>query len=374
MKPEMNGIIFVSDKHEKKQFIDFPYQHYKKEPKWVAPLKLQQKELLDTKNNPFYKDAEIALFLAEVNGKIAGRIASIHNKAYNRFTGENAGFFGFFECVDNQNAANLLFKVAGDWLAQRGLNTFYGPLSPNMMSEIGVLIEGFEFHPSFLMPYNKPYYDKLITNSGFEKHVDLLAYRITKDTVDMERGARGMEIVHKRMPEFKLRRINLRHFKKEVVIIRDIFNAAWAKNWGFAPLTAEEFEYMVKDMKLVIDTDLAYIGEVDGKPVCFSIALPDFNHALKHMDGTLFPTGLFKLLYYKSKTKDLRTVLMGIIPEYVNRGLDAYMNQRTLEVGLRKGYETAEVSWILESNMSMRNVAERYGSHIEKRYRVYKKQ
>lgn len=372
--PDLNGIIFVSEKHEKKLFIDFPYTHYSRNEKWVAPLKIQVKELLDTKKNPFYKNADISFFLAEVNGKIAGRIAAIHNKGYNQFTGEECGFFGFFECIDNQSVANLLFKVAGDWLAARGLKTTYGPFSPNMMAEIGVLIEGFEHYPAFLMPYNKPYYDKLITGAGFEKHIDLLAYRITKDIVDVDRLARGNEVVKRRLPEFKLRNINLKKYKQEIVIIRDIFNIAWSKNWGFSPLTDEEFEYLVKDLRFMLDSELAYIGEVDGKPVCFSITLPDLNYALRRMKGKLLPTGIFKLLYHKSKSKDLRTVLMGIIPEFQGKGLDSVMNMEALIQGLKKGYETSEVSWILETNHSMINTAERYGSQIEKRYRIFKKQ
>lgn len=316
----------------------------------------------------------MALFLAEFNGKIAGRIAAIHNRTYNSFTETNSGFFGFFECIDNQSVADLLFKVAGDWLKERSVDTIYGPLSPNMMSEVGVLVDGFQFDPAFLMPYNKPYYDKLITNANFSKHVDLLSYRVTSETVSFDRIQRAESIIMKRVPGLSVRPVNLRRFKDEIKVIGDIFNKAWANNWGFAPLTPEEFEYLVKDLKLFIDLDFAHVAEIDGVPVAFCISLPDINIALKKMNGNLLPFGLFKLLYLKPKIRDIRTALMGVIPEFQGKGIDALMYQKSMEGGLKRGFKSSEVGWLLETNTSIINVAERIGGYPEKRYRVYKKQ
>lgn len=372
--PNLNSVIFVSEKREMKQFIEFPYKHYKGDKHWIAPLKLQQKELLDFDKNPFFKNADVALFLAEFNGKLAGRIAAIHNKVYNSFTSTHSGFFGFFECIDNQSVANQLFKVAEDWLKEKGIEDIYGPLSPNMMAEMGVLVDGFEFDPAFLMPYNKPYYDKLITNAGYDKFIDLLAYRITSETVQLDRAMRAEDIVRRKLPTLKIREVNLRKFKSEIVIIHDIFNKAWAKNWGFSPLTLEEFEYLVKDMKFMVDTDFAHVAEIDNVPVAFSISLPDINVVLKKMDGTLFPTGIFKLLYYKSKIRQVRSALMGVVPEWQGKGIDAVIHQQGIINGLKRGFKNSELSWLLETNVSMINVAERLGAHLEKRYRVYKKQ
>lgn len=369
----MSGVIFVSDKRELKQFIEFPYKHYKGDAHWIAPLKLQQKELLDVNKNPFYKDADIAMFLAEFNGKVAGRIAAIHNKAYNRFTSTESGFFGFFECINNQAVANLLFKVAEDWLKERDLKVIYGPLSPNMMAEIGVLIDGFEHDPAFLMPYNKSYYDTLIMNAGFEKHIDLLAYKISDESVQLDRALRAEELVKKRIPTLNIRRVNLRKFKDEIVVIHEIFNKAWAPNWGFAPLTVEEFEYLVKDLKFMVDTDFAHVAEIDGKPIAFSISLPDINIVLKKMDGRLFPTGIFKLIFRKNKIRQIRSALMGVIPEWQGKGIDAVIHQQAIINGLKRGFRKSEISWLLETNTSMINVAERMGAALEKRYRIYKK-
>lgn len=373
-RPDLCSVIVVSDKKDFTRFVEFPYSHYAKDEHWVPPLRVQQRDLLDVHKNPFFEDAEMALFLAEINGKVAGRIGAIHNKTYNRFNDVEVGFFGFFECIDSQQVANLLFKVAIDWLKDRGLHTVYGPFSPNMMAEIGILIEGFEYDPSLMMPYNKTYYDKLISSAGFTKKVDLLAFRITDEVVDMDRIKKADEIVKKRMPDLKIRDVNLKNIKEETIIIRDIFNKAWAKNWGFAPVGVNEFDHIVKDLKMIIDTDFAQVAEFDGKPVAFSISLPDMNIAFKKMNGSLYPFGIFKLLYYKNKIKQMRTALMGVLPEWQGRGIDILLHQRGVINGLNRGFKSSELSWLLETNTSMVNVAVRLGAFVEKKYRIYEKQ
>jgi GNAT superfamily N-acetyltransferase len=372
--PGQSSVTIVADKKDFKKFIEFPYLHYKGADKWIPPLRLQQKEILDVNHHPFFKDAEMALFIAEFNGKPAGRIAAIQNKAFNRFNNEAAGFFGFFECIDNQHVANLLFKVADGWFRNKGLTTIYGPFSPSMMGEIGVLIEGFDKEPGLMMPYNYPYYDKLILNAGYEKKVDLLAFRIDEVHLDKEKIDRADEIVKRRLPNLVIRDVNLKYIKSEAVIIRDIFNKAWAKNWGFAPVSEAEFDYLVKELRMIIDTDFAHIAEIDGQPVAFSISLPDMNQVFKKMNGKLFPLGIFKLLYYKNKIRQMRTALMGVLPEWQGKGIDTMMHQRSVMNGIRRGFSSSELSWLLETNTSMINVAVRLGAFEEKKYRVYKKQ
>lgn len=370
--PNLNGITFVSDKSEKKAFIQFPYQHYKNDPHWIPPLVMDQKTLLNTEKNPFYKDADIALFLAEKNGSIAGRIAAIHNKRFNEYYDNKTGFFGFFECIDDQSVANLLFKVAGDWLKERGLKDFIGPANPGMMDEVGLLVEGFEYDPSLLMPYNKPYYEKLIKGAGLEQEMDLLAFRVTKETVNMERINRAEAIIRRRVPNVNIRPVDLKKFDREITIIREIFNKAWAGNWGFVPVSQEEFEHIGKDLKTIADVDIAHIVEIEGKPIAFSVALPDFNQALKHANGRLLPFGLVKLLYYSRKITQIRTALMGVIPEYQGRGIDALMHREAIINGLKKGYTSSELGWVLKNNMDMVRTAEKIGGSVEKVYRMYR--
>jgi GNAT superfamily N-acetyltransferase len=368
---DTTGIYLVSDPSERKEFLSFPYQLYKEHKFWVPPLMMEQKKLIDTRQNPFYDEADLAMFVATLNGKTAGRIAAIHNKAYNRYHKTNIGFFGFFDCVDDQRICNLLIKAVGDWFSERGITEVIGPTSPGMMDVIGVLVEGFEYEPGLLMPYNFPYYDRLLEGAGLYKAMDLFAYRVTKQTVTLDRMARAAEIVRSRLPNLVIRNIDLKNFDSEVAIIQELFNKAWAQNWGFVPLSEKQFKFIAKDLKTVIDPNFAHVAEVDGRPVAFSVALPDLNQALKHIDGKLFPFGLLKLLYYARKIRQVRTALMGVLPEYQGRGIDALLHKQTIENGLVKGFESAELSWILESNVDMIRVAERIGAFVEKRYRMY---
>lgn len=368
-----NAITYVASKEEKEAFVTFPYSHYANDEYWVAPLLIEQKKLLDTEKNPFYNNAEIALFNASFNGKPAGRIAAIVDYRYNEFHNTKTGFFGFFECIKQQSTANLLFKVAEDWLRDKEMELVMGPANPSMMDEIGILVEGFDKYPTILMPYHKDYYNQIIQSSGYKKEMDLLTYLVTQESVDRDRANRAMEIVKKRLPGIHIRKIKLRKIKEEVKIIREIFNSAWKNNWGFIPLSTEEFDLLAADLKSIVDPDFAHIAEIDGKPVAFSVALPDYNQIFKKMNGRLFPFGLFKILWNRKKIDKIRTALMGVIPEYQGKGIDVLLHREAIESGLRKGVYSSEVGWILENNIQMIRVAEKIGGTIDKRYRVYSK-
>ncbi|WP_083750037.1 GNAT family N-acetyltransferase [Rhodohalobacter halophilus] len=371
--PKSNTVTYITSDSEKKEFINFPYSHYEDEKYWVPPLLIEQKKLLNTSKNPFYNNAEIALFNAEHNGKPAGRIAAIIDHRYNDFHQTKTGFFGFFECIDRQSTADLLFRVAEDWLREKGMKDVLGPSNPSMMDELGILVEGFDKYPTILMPYHKPYYDKLLSGAGYEKAMDLLAYLVTQDSVDRDRANRAMEIVKKRLPGISIRKIRLKKIKEEVKIIREIFNSAWKNNWGFIPLSEDEFDALAKDLKTIVDPDFAHIAEIDGKPVGFSVALPNYNQILKDMNGKLLPFGWLKILLNKKKINKIRTALMGVIPEYQGRGIDVLLHREAIENGLEKDVYSSEVGWILETNVQMVRVAEKIGGTLDKRYRMYRK-
>lgn len=369
-----NGITLVTTKEERKQFLNFPYSHYEKDEHWIPPLKMEQKKLIDKEKNAFYESGNIALFLAEQNGEICGRIAAIQDHRFNRFHDNKTGFFGFFECIDDESVVNLMFRVATDWLRERGHTEVLGPSNPSMMDEIGILVDGFNYDPSFLMPYHKPYYDKLIKSAGLEKAMDMYAYRVTQQTVSLDRMYRAEEIVRRRIPKLRIRNIDLKNIDQEVQIVRRIFNEAWKDNWGFIPLTEEELAATAKDFKMILDPDMAHVAEVDGEPIAFSIGIPDLNQALKHMDGTLFPTGIFKLLWHKRNINRIRTALMGVLPEYQGKGIDALLHKESILNGREKGYNSSELSWVLETNKAMMQVADKIGAKIEKTYRMYSKE
>jgi len=369
-----SGVTVVSSKDERKRFIEFIYDFYQDAEHWVPPLRMDQKKLIDTDKNPFFHNAEIELFIAEKDGKDVGRIAAIVDHRFNDFHKTKTGHFGFFECINDQHTANLLFRVASDWLRDKGMNKVIGPASPSMMDTIGVLIDGFDRDPYVLMPYNYDYYDDLIKASGFQKEMDLYAYMVDTETVSMDRMNRAMKIVKHRLPDINIRPVDLKNLKSEIDIVRDIFNQAWKKNWGFIPLTEAEFDAVAKDLKFIIDTDFAHIAEMEGKPVGFSIGIPNINEILKTMNGNLFPFGIFKLLWKKRKLNSLRTALMGIVPEHQGKGIDALLHHRSIQNGLKGENKTeSEMSWVLESNPEMIRVAERIGGKLDKTYRMYSK-
>lgn len=368
-----DAISVVETADEKKQFIEFPYHHYESDNYWVPPLKLEQKKLLDTEKNPFYKNADIELFLAYHNNRLVGRIAAIIDHRYNEYHNTKTGFFGFFECAKREQTARLMFRVVEDWLKARGMEKIEGPTNPGMMDEIGVLVEGFTKYPSILMPYSKEYYDSLLKSVGLTKEMDLFTYEVNQDNVDRERMNRAVEIVSRRLPGIKVRKIRLKKIGEEIKIIQEIFNAAWKDNWGFIPLSTEEFEYLAKDLKTIVDDNFAHIAEVDGRPVAFSVALPDYNQVFKTMDGTLFPTGIFKLLWNRRKINRIRTALMGVIPEYQGKGIDALLHREAIENGRVYNKYASEIGWILESNIQMNRVAEKIGGVHDKTYRMYSK-
>ncbi len=371
--PSTDSITVVTTEQEKSDFIQFPYSHYSDDQYWVPPLIMEQKKLLNEDKNPFYENAEIRLFLAYRNDKPAGRIAAIIDHRYNEFHNTKTGFFGFFESIDQQSTANLMVRVATDWLRNQGMEDVLGPTNPGMMDEIGILVDGFDKYPAILLPYHKPYYDKLLKEAGFEKAQDLLTYEVNQDNVDRDRMNRAMQIVKKRLPEITIRKIRLKKIKDEIKIIREIYNAAWKNNWGFIPLTEAEFDYMASDLKMIVNDNFAHIAEVNGKPIAFSVALPDYNQILRDMDGKLFPTGWMKILWNRKKINKIRTALMGVIPEFQGKGVDALLHREAIENGLKEDFYSSEIGWILESNVQMNRVAEKIGGTHDKTYRMYKK-
>ncbi len=365
----------VSKPSEMKAFLNFPYKHYKNDANYVPPLYIQQRDLLNQKKNPFFRNADAAYFLAYKNGKVCGRIAAIVDFNWVEFQGSKTGFWGFFESVDEQDVATKLIESASYWLKEHEMEKMHGPINPGMMYELGLLVEGHD-KPSFIMmPWSKPYYDGLVKNAGLKKIIDLLAYMVTKETVALDRIEKADRIVRHRIPNIRIRKVDIKNFETEAETIRQIFNSAWAENWGFNPVPKEEFDHIAKDLKLILDDDIAYIAEIDGRPVGFTVGLPDMNQVfINNRNGRLFPFGIFKILLNKRKINRYRTALMGVIPEYRNKGIEALLNRAAILRGLEKGYVESELSWLLENNIDMIRVAEKIGGFLDKRYRIYGKE
>jgi GNAT superfamily N-acetyltransferase len=353
------------------RFIKFPWKVYTGDDYWVPPLIAERKKILDRSKNPFYQHAEIELFLAEKDGQLAGRIAAIINHLHNSFHNENIGFFGFFESVNDQAVATVLFDAARGWLSSKGVASMRGPANPSSNDDWGLLIDGFQEHPAIMMPYNPPYYSQLFEAYGLKKVMDLFAYVLKAEKMEVGRAVRLAALVRQRTSA-RIRTLDMKNLTAEVDLVKEVYNNAWSSNWGFVPLTDEEIDYLAADLKQIVDPDLALFVEVNGRVVGFALALPDFNQVLRRIpSGRLFPFGLLKMLLYRSKIDSVRLLITGVIKEYQRRGIDAVLYTEILERGSMKGIYRGEASWILETNKMMNSGLEAMNAERTKTYRLY---
>jgi hypothetical protein len=365
----------VAGRGELKRFLRFPWRIYAGDPAWVPPLLMDVKGVLDRKKHPFHQHGEAEYFLAWRGDEVVGRIAAAVNHLHNEFHQERTGFFGFFECLDDAEAARALFAAAEAWLRERGMERVRGPMSfsTNEEAPLALLVEGFEEPPRVMMAHNPPYYEALIEGGGFEKAKDLLAYTILRGDSPPERLVRGVERIVK-AKGIRVRMIDVSRFHEDVDVIKEIYNSAWKENWGFVPMTDAEFAHLAKQFKPVMDPHLCLIAETAaGEPAGFALALPDFNQALKHIDGRLFPLGLFKLLWHRRKIDQMRILTLGVKSGFRRSGLDAVLYLRLFREAHQRNYQQAECSWILEDNWDMRRALEGIGARVYKTYRLYDK-
>ncbi len=372
MKDELK-IKTVETKKDLLDFIKLPWKIYKDYKNWVPPLISEKKAFFNPQVNPFYRHAEVILFLAEKNGEIAGRIAGIVNHKHIETHQEKAGFFGFFEVTEDFEVAKELLDQVKNWLKSKGMEIMRGPMNFSVNDEIGFLLEGFDSPPVFMMSYNPKYYLEFMERYGMVKAKDLYAFYMDKSNRPPERFIRIAEKIRKR-ENIVVRKLNLKDFDTEIKKIKKIYNLAWSKNWGAIPMTDEEFEHLARDFKKIVDPDLVFIAEVDGEPAGFSMALPDINQLLIKLNGRLFPLGIFKLLWFTKFHKvidGLRLLTMGVIHKYQKRGIDTVFYIDTYTNGVKKGYKWAEMSWNLEDNFLINHALETFGAKLYKKYRIY---
>lgn len=351
------------------RFIDFPYRLHRGDPIWVAPLRMDVRTLLSRTKNPFFQRAEADYFLAERNGTVVGRIAATHNRAHNEFHDDQVGFFGFFECIDDQAVANALFERAAAWLRERDLDTMRGPASFSTNDECGLLVEGFEHPPTVLNPHNPRYYQGLIERARFQGSKDLLLYQSVSTELP-ERLGRAAARVAKRM-QITLRCLDKKRFYEEVDRIKPLYNQAWEKNWGFVPMTDAEIDHLAKQLKPVVDPNLVVFAEREGQPIGFAAAIPDMNVALKaNPSGRLFP-GILKVLWRARGISRLRILLLGVIKEFRGTGAAELMYHHIWTTGVGSGYYWGEAGWVLEDNLAMNKGLEFMGFKQYKRLRMY---
>ncbi len=364
----------VQTRAERRTFVRLPWSIYAgRYPAWVPPLLSEERKRIDPKHNPFFGHGAVQLFLAYRGGRAVGRIAAIENSLHNEFHAEKVGFFGMFECEEDPEVADALLDRAAEWVAGRGLDRLRGPTNFSTNEDCGLLVENFEDPPVVMMPYNPPYYEGLLTGWGLEKVKDLLAHKGTVAKFDKGR----LELLERRIrrsePRVAVRGLRMDKFDEEVDLVRGLYNAAWEKNWGFVPMTDAEVDHMAKQLKPVVDPDLALIGEHDGEPVGFALALPDINQAIRHLNGRLFPFGVLKLLWHMRRINGIRIITLGLKPEYRKSGLATLLYFEVFKRGTGKGHTWGESSWVLEDNMPMLGGLEKMRFWRYKTYRLYEK-
>jgi GNAT superfamily N-acetyltransferase len=367
-------IITPTSRRDKKRFLLFPWEIYKNDPHWIPPLLASEKGLVGYAKEPFYERNKIQTFLAERDGKIVGRIAAILNVGHLERYDDKVGFFGFYESIDDQAVADALFAAASDWLKSQGCETMRGPMNPSMNHTVGLLIEGFDSSPFFMMTYNPAYYERLFENVGLAKSQDMYAYWGEIDMLPKvrERYLRTAEMIQERY-DVKLRPLDKKHFEADVRMFLEIYNRSLSNTWGFVPFSDSELREMAASMKYLMVPELAVVAEIDGKPAGVTFCLPDYNPRIKAINGRLFPFGFLKLLRKRSEIKRMRIISTNVLPEYQMTGLGLVLLNALVPKTLECGVQEAEFSWVLESNQYSRGSLEKGGAVRNKTYRVYDK-
>lgn len=355
-------------------FINFPHDLYEGDKNYVPEIFIGQKDMMNPKKYPFYKYGKAKFYLAEKNGKIVGRIAAIDNTNYNRHHKSSVGFFGFMDFVEDQEVVNTLLDKAKNFAMENGYQYLMGPTNYTTNETAGTLVDGFHEPPKIMMTYNKPYYGQLLENYGLAKEMDLYAYMIPTKNAS-EKSLRIADAVETRLKAkgIHIRNVNLKDINNEAKRIQKVYNDAWDENWGFVPFTDAEFEFLKNDLKMLLDPKFAFIAEKNGEPIGFGITLPNINEILiKNKRGSLFPFGIFRLLFGKNKTKTVRVLALGVVEEYRKMGIEALFFAKNIAEAKKRDLYGGEASWVLENNEAMRAAAEHLNGEKYKTYRLYK--
>lgn len=364
----------VNSRRERSVFIKFPWQIYANDPAWVPPLIIERKTFLNRKRHPFYRHGDAALFLARKNGEIVGRIMASDDPNYNSLHQSNVGCFGLFESIDDHCVAAALFEAAASWLRRKGRTEMMGPIDYSTNYICGLLIDGFQFPPTILTAHNPPYYRDLIESCGFTKTKDWYAWWFDDPAKAVMHLRRLATRFNARCPAV-IRPANLKNLRNESRRLREIYNQAWEKNWGFVPFTEAEIEFMTHELKPLVIPEFALIAEVGEEPAGFILGVPDINIALRHVNGRLMafglPIGLLKLLYYKNRTRTARLIALGVIEKYRRSGIAEMLVLHIIEDGMIKRGFTGELSLTLEDNFMINRFLEAIGAQRYKTYRIF---
>ncbi len=364
-------------RRELSRFFDVADGLYASDPLFVAPIRSDVAKVFQGEN-PFFRHGEMQLFVARRDGRDVGRVAAILDRNHNEFHGEKAAFFGFFESENDPEVAGKLLEAAALWGRERKMTILRGPTNPTLNDEAGLLVDGFDSPPVMMMTYNPPYYAALIAGQGFSKAKDLLAFWFPLEEKPLERLTRVAERFRRRSPEIQVRNVTRGSLRRDLGKIREVYNEAWEKNWGFVPMTGEEMDFMAARLKPLLVPELLWIGEAprpDGglEPMAFMLMLPDYNVAIAPTRGRLLPFGWLRFLLARSRVRTVRVVTLGVKKPWRQSGIQSIMMADSLRFLLKKGYTGAEVSWLLEDNDLVIGAVRLWGGKLYKTYRIYEK-
>ena len=351
-------------------FLNLPFSIYRGDPYWVPPVKKDVRDILGP-GNPFWNHSKKIIFTAYRDGAAAGRIAGIIDDNHIEFHQEKAGFFGFFESINDYSVAEALLNSVKKWLRENGMEIMRGPVNPSTNEDCGFLLEGFGSAPFIMMTYNPAYYLDFMERYGLLKAKDLFAWLMPVENGPVMRLEKLSSRIRNKFPQLVVRPLEKKKFDEEIDAIMDIYNGAWEKNWGFVPMTEDEMRHLGKKLKPIVEPGLLQLAFFDKEPAGFLMALPDFNQALKLLHGKMTPLGILKLLYYAPKIRTARLLTLGVKEKFRKHGIDALLYHNSLKYALEKGYKWCEFSWILEDNVLTNRAAGTMGGKLYKKYRIY---
>jgi len=371
-----SNVCQVETRRDRNAFVRLPWRIYEHDPAWVPPLLYERKRFIDRRKHPFYLYGDAALFVAQRNGEVVGRILAGDDPHYNQQHGTNAGTFGMFESIDDRQTAHALLDAAGRWLSDRRRDRVMGPIDYSTNYAAGLLIDGFEYPQRVMMNHNPPYYAHLLESWGLAKVRDLCCWqadRFTDDTIRWVDRAKSLLS----QVSIEVRPVRRADWKAEMARCKAVYHEAWQDNWGFVRMTDAEFDHYARLLLRFGVEDLMLMAEVDGRPVGFSLLFPDINEAIRPLNGRLtrfgLPLGLLRLHRELKRIRTARYMILGAIPEYRRRGVTDLLLVRTIDAAIRLGFPAAEIGWVLEDNDRLYRQLERVGLHRHKTYRIYEK-
>lgn len=368
-------ILPLAGKAAQRAFWALPHRLYRGDPSWVPPLLVERHELLSPRN-PVFEHLRMQAWLARRGDEVVGRISAQVDTLFEQTHGQRVGYFGLLEADDDADVFAGLLGTAEDWLRGQGMNEVRGPFNLSINEECGLLVDGFDTPPMVMMGHGLPYYAPRLQAQGYAKAKDLLAYIVGTDFTFPPAAQR---VIDRERGKVTLRPLDFRHLDRDIETLRDIFNDAWAGNWGFVPFTAAEFKQLGQLVRWLVDPGFVQIAEIDGEPVAMIAVLPNINEAIADLGGRLLPFGWAKLLWRLKvrHPKGARVALMGVRQRLqrsrLGSALAMLVIDAALHTGLRRGVSQAEMSWILEDNRGMRSMIESLGGRCYRRYRIYGK-